>query len=87
MSKLIPIVWDDKEQWNSPPSRFGSPYGYPRDMKFNIFDVGNKGENMEEGAKIYKLNHNSERANREWEWLDNLCSKIYTKYCRLWEIF
>lgn len=41
-------------------------------------------EGMDEAARLYKLNHNRERANKEWKFLDDFCGKVYKNYCKLW---
>lgn len=74
--KLIPLVTDDEQFW---------------DAEFNIWDYLSYPENHTtifiarpvddpiEAARLYKLNHNPERANKEWSFLD----KVYPMYCNL----
>lgn len=80
--RFIPLVFDTEEFWES---ECPSLLSFPENHK-TIF-IARPVDDPIEAARLYKLNHNPERANAEWKWLDNLCSKVYTQYCKLWEIF
>lgn len=71
-------VWQDKEAWNSPVPKFGSPYGPLHNGLKGIW-ITRPVDNQWEAERLYKENHNSERANREWSWLN----RVYPIYCNL----
>lgn len=76
---MIPLIWDNKEEWNSPPPKFGSAYGLAFEPK--VF-IDRPEDNPVEAARLYKENHNSARANQEWKWLDDFCGRVYGAYCK-----
>ena len=72
--KLIPLVWDTEEFWECD---FPSYLSFPENHT-TIF-IARPVDDPIEAERLYKLNHNPERANKEWAFLD----KVYPMYCNL----
>jgi hypothetical protein len=79
---MTEFVWDSPEFFDKPKHVMVSPYGFHPSMSFNPF-IERPKDNPEEALRLYKENYNKARADKEWEFLEKFCDKVYSKYVNL----
>jgi hypothetical protein len=79
--KTMQWVWDDEEFFTTRARPFAGAYA---PLWSTDIWIRRPVDNPIEAERLYKENHNSERANAEWAWLDKLCLNIHNKYRKLW---